>query len=179
MGAGGGENYKVVPLVSKNLQFILTFFVTALLIVTCACGEETPTLSEAKVGEAIWGTYTITYAFFESENIGDLALSNNTYLFTPKYKKNKNWDSNIIDFFIENPTGSVDLGYYSSINENTELESLEDSKNLIYFTFASANDSVPQTSFILSNDKYRKQLYFHSVVSDIQLWHITKPWEEM
>ena len=139
-----------------------------------------------EVDESVQGTYTV-YFGQDSTPIGYLTLSSGQYSFesnTHSAQNVKSAESRF--FFISHLKGTYYTEYYGSIKANSVLENLDDNEILakILFTEASTktqsrslpNDIVNRT-FLIRNNQQDASLYFHSTVSELELWRIEKSWE--
>lgn len=134
-----------------------------------------------KVGESIQGTYAVHFGK-DSALIGYLTLNSGQYSFepnTPSAKYLESADSRF--FFISHLQGAYFIEYQGSIDANSILENLDDDEILAMILFNEAS-TEPQTRgvnrmFLIRNNQKGESLYFHSMVSELQLWGIGKSWE--
>jgi hypothetical protein len=122
------------------------------------------------VGDAIEGTYAVLVS---SELIGELTLQNGKYSFTSIPNSP---DGEFELFFSDHPEGKYKIDrYYGSISVDSDLMKLEDDEILLKFTFISGDS---ERGFLVRNDRENKEVYFHSLVSELVIWEIHKSWYE-
>ena len=122
------------------------------------------------VGDTIEGTYAVLVS---SELIGELKLQNGIYSFTSIPNSP---DGEFELFFSSHPEGNYRIDkYYGSISKDSDLMILEDGEILLILTFTSGDT---EKGFLLRNDGGNKEIYFHSLVSEFEVWDIHKSWYE-
>lgn len=163
----------------KRAAKILLALAFGVMIVSCAEGSTSVSDRKHQVGDSIEGTYTVSA---ESGIIGYLDLSNSKYSFTTaEGTQIPEWLTEHF-FFVKNPEGYYSIEYYGSVDQDSLLEDLRQYEILSYVRFDTAaigSRKIPSSSrnlFLIRSDKTEKQLYFHSINSEIQMWLLTKPW---
>lgn len=142
--------------------------------------------TENKAHKNILGEYDVytgaDYRYAGIYLIGSLNLdSDGTYEFVehdvtivPLELMDKQKDN----FFMNNPNGSYTLDYQDGFTGDTLLEEVEDHSTLVQVDFV-ANDSQETEVFLIRVNKVQRNLYFHSTVSEIELFRVEKRWNNL
>lgn len=167
-----------------NLLLVVLVIIGASIIGACT-GEISVTTDLAhEVGKTIEGTYTVS---FDTVVVGHLILSDGQYTFMFQDDVDVSDDLSRF-FFTQHPSGRFVIQYRGSVDRSTLLENLVDNEILLLVGFGmdeeDANSSISDRLsfqgkvFYIRVDKKEHALYFHSTVSEIQSWKVTKPWDE-
>ncbi len=164
-------------LLTHLLGFLLVIFLTE----TCSASSE-ETHSSHEIGGAIDGEYSVSFGG-DFLLIGHLNLQNGEYEFSPQ----PGVDEQLSDacsrfFFVQHRQGTYCVEYYGSISFSSVLESLENHEILltILFDTSAVENHVPDPvlepdrAFLLRSDLDGSILYFHSTVSEYELWSVEK-----
>jgi len=139
---------------------------------------------QISVKEAIEGVYT----FWDNEYldnpsiVGYLALYSGNYYFTYLNHNELNKSSKGIASkfcFTQVNSGKYTLEYRSKIDADALISQYDDNEILATITFDAEKQKNTKTSktFLIRTDKDREHVYFHSIISELQLWNISKAWK--
>lgn len=156
------------------------------LVTPTASAVETPTPSLHKLGDAIEGKYTVSYYIFQGEGlprewveIGELLLNNGEYIFTPAEGITIPDEAKERMYFVREPRGNYSIEYLQSFDQNTILENLDFLEILLSIYFGEEiNIGGFGVGFLIRNNNEGKGLFFHSHVSELELWDVNKSWDE-
>jgi hypothetical protein len=158
-------------LTKSFLRMIVILSIMAIISNTMgACGGK-PTMTSIQVGNAIEGIYTVHH---QGMLIGHLNLHNGKYSFT--LLDDKVTQETIAQiFFGRYPDGNFNIEFYGSVNQSTRLEDLENDDILLRIRFSTDKTNK---DFFIRNNKDKKEVYLHSIISEVELWSISKSWEQ-
>lgn len=151
-------------------------FIISIIILLGACSSIKKHKS-ITVKKAIEGIYT--FKDNNSKTIGYLALYSGNYYFAFNNDISKALKDKAFKFHF---THKLDDNYKLKFKENIEVNSsilnYNDNDILTTIDFDPKRITRIRTdrTFLLRTDKYKKQIYFHSEKSKLQLWNISKPW---
>ncbi|MEG4347828.1 hypothetical protein QUB70_31810 [Microcoleus sp. A003_D6] len=143
--------------------------------------------------------YMKTHGSTEQTLIGSLHLKGDRYSFLPEkcfinlalseciQKSSDPREKLLIDryftnrfFFLTKPKGKYTIQYESKFPRYTALENVEDNETLVRINFDPENTDInsltPDRVFLIRNMKDAKKLRFHSTISEVEFWSITKHW---
>lgn len=122
------------------------------------------------VGNAIEGTYSVFVSF---KYVGELVIQQGNYSLS---LINISSEIGAENFFYRYPKGTYEIKeYYGTVTPSSILEDLENNEILLQIVFFSG-DGVSK-SYLIRNDKVNQEVYFHSIINEIQLWEIRKSWD--
>lgn len=165
------------------ISCLLGYLTTTCTLAACTTGALVTTHSSQEVCRAIEGEYVV-YCGEDLVLTGHLNLSNGEYAFTPQVGV----DADVLSaansrfFFIQYQMGTYHVEYYGLIRSDTVLDNLENDEILltIMFDAAGTENHVPNPVrdtdqvFLIRTDIEGSRLYFHSTVSEFELWCIEK-----
>ncbi len=142
-------------------------------------------IKQIPVNDAIEGIYTFwDNEFLDNPNkVGYLALYSGNYYFTYLNFNDlsKNSKEIALEFCFTNVvSGKYKLEFKSKVSQNASILEYDDNEILATVNFypeKQAGVKVVRT-LLIRTDKDREHVYFHSTKSELQLWNISKPWEE-
>lgn len=137
-----------------------------------------------EAGRSIEGRYIVSYGY-ESTMIGYLYLDSGQYTFTPLADADTE-AAGCRFFFVTYPDGTYRTEYYGSVRPESVLEMLEDNSILLTVVLdaVEAGTSVSEPpctdrAFLIRSDREKAGLYFHSTVSELELWTVEKQWDDL
>jgi hypothetical protein len=169
-----------------------TMLITLLFVIIHISGMKTTCIAESitgadlthGVGQSIEGRYVVSFGY-ESTMIGYLYLDSGQYTYT-SLADAETEAAGCRFFFVRYPDGTYRTEYYGSVRPESVLEMLED--NAILLTVAldaveagtSASDPpCTDRTFLIRSDRENAGLYFHSTVSELELWTVEKQWDDL
>jgi hypothetical protein len=122
-----------------------------------------------------------SYSFVREKCFINLALSECTKKSSDP-KEQLGFDRYVKDrfLFLTKPQGKYSIQYQPKLTPYTVLENVEDREILVRINFdpeqTDINSSTPDRVFLIINRKDAKKLRFHSTISEVELWSVTKNW---
>ncbi|MCP4229513.1 MAG: hypothetical protein GY771_05135 [bacterium] len=131
---------------------------------------------------AIEGNYVVSGPDMDHKALGDLKLSNNEYIYTSFPEDGLPACLGFPMLYATEPEGSYTIEYYGDIEPDVQLENLPDNEILLTINFDPedkyADFEERRKKFLIRNDRTNRELYFHSIVSEFEMWRVRKGWEE-
>lgn len=167
-----GGNYNMLT----SLRRIVLIVVLSGLMYGCRLEEEPLT-----IGKAIEGDYRVEYYDHINEKyiqIGTLNIENGGYVFTPQKGADTSY---LVDrfYFINNPEGQYELTDGGLVNGDDIFEESEDLDIITMISFqgydlSGSHISPTSRNFFIRYNAKAHSLYFHSIVSEFQMWGVSK-----
>ena len=153
--------------------------IAALMLIGCTPYYSTPSVAQMHlVSAAIQGDWEVDQGKIQQnmevsyEQVGTLTIDGASYKFQPLAGKNASDIDKAFQFLFSAPTGEIEIKYETNIHADDKLETLERQTILATCTFKSG-DTAFYTVLIRVADK-PTALYFHSMISEINLWGVSK-----
>jgi hypothetical protein len=106
------------------------------------------------------------------EQVGILTIDGASYEFQPLPGKNVSDIDKAFQFLFNAPTGEIEIKYERNIHADDKLEDFGRQTILATCTFRS--DATVFTSVLIRVADKPTELYFHSMISEINLWGVSK-----
>ncbi len=140
------------------------------------------TTAKNRLPWAIEGDYTVYGPTEDHKALGTLTLSKGRYKFDALPFDIMPSAYGFPMLYADVPNGEYDLEYYGEIKEGTRLEDIADNGILVTINFDPYNKNPDfeenRKKFFIRNDAANRELFFHSIVSELEAWRVRKKWEE-
>jgi hypothetical protein len=129
----------------------------------------------------IEGNYTVFGPDEDHKAIGDLKLSDGRYLYTPLPCDVTPSCLGFPMLYGIETEGEYAIEYYGDIARGARVDGLSNNEILLTINFDPENNypgfEENRKKFLIRNDPGNRELYFHSIVSEFEMWRVRKRWE--
>lgn len=131
---------------------------------------------------AIEGNYIVSGPDPSHKALGDLKLSNGKYVYTPLPCDITPSALGFPMLYGAETKGEYTIEFFGEIKHGVHLDDLPDNEILLTINFDPEGKhpdfEEKRKKFLIRNDRTSRELYFHSIVSEFEVWRVRKGWDE-